>query len=71
MHHVKHLINGQFTQSNTSEWIDITDPATQEVIAKVPQSTDEEINQAVAAAKAAFQTWRKTPITTRSKKTCF
>ncbi len=67
MHHVKHLINGQFTQSNTSEWIDITDPATQEVIAKVPQSTDEEINQAVAAAKAAFQTWRKTPITTRAR----
>ncbi|GAF59082.1 methylmalonate-semialdehyde dehydrogenase [Psychrobacter sp. JCM 18902] len=67
MHHVKQLINGQFVDSNTSEWIDITDPATQEVIAKVPQTTDDEINQAVAAAKAAFQTWRKTPITTRAR----
>ena len=67
MHHVQQLINGQFVDSNTSEWIDITDPATQEVIAKVPQTTDDEINQAVAAAHAAFQTWRKTPITTRAR----
>ncbi|MFT5120756.1 MAG: malonate-semialdehyde dehydrogenase (acetylating)/methylmalonate-semialdehyde dehydrogenase [Psychrobacter glaciei] len=67
MHHVQQLINGQFIDSNTSEWIDITDPATQEVIAKVPQTTDDEINQAVAAAQAAFQTWRKTPITTRAR----
>ena len=52
MHHVKQLINGQFVDSNTSEWIDITDPATQEVIAKVPQTTDDEINQAVADAIA-------------------
>lgn len=67
MHHVQQLINGQFVDSNTSEWIDVTDPATQEVIAKVPQTTDDEINQAVAAAQAAFQTWRKTPITTRAR----
>ncbi|MCH1782498.1 CoA-acylating methylmalonate-semialdehyde dehydrogenase [Psychrobacter glaciei] len=67
MHHVQQLINGQFVDSNTSEWIDITDPATQEVIAKVPQTTDDEINEAVAAAQAAFQTWRKTPITTRAR----
>ncbi len=67
MHHVQQLINGQFTQSTTDEWLDITDPATQEVIAKVPQTTNDEINQAVAAAQAAFQTWRKTPITTRAR----
>lgn len=67
MHHVQQLINGQFTQSTTDQWIDITDPATQEVIAKVPQTTDDEINQAVAAAQTAFQTWRKTPITTRAR----
>lgn len=67
MRHVQQLINGQFMQSNTDEWIDITDPATQEVIAKVPQTTDDEINQAVAAAQTAFETWRKTPITTRAR----
>ncbi|MGO1490828.1 MAG: CoA-acylating methylmalonate-semialdehyde dehydrogenase, partial [Psychrobacter sp.] len=67
MNHVQQLINGKFVDSTTNEWIDITDPATQEVIAKVPQTTDDEINQAVAAAQTAFETWRKTPITTRAR----
>lgn len=67
MHHVKQLINGEFVDSKTEQWIDLTDPATQEVIAKVPQTTDDEINEAVAAAKEAFKTWRKTPITTRAR----
>src|SRR5699024_11880275 len=67
LYHVYQIIYGQFVYSNTSEWIDITDPATKEFIAKVPQTTDDEINQAVAAARKAFQTWRKTPITTRAR----
>lgn len=67
MHQVKQLINGQFVDSSTSEWIDIHDPATQEVIAKVPQTTDDEINEAVACAKKAFKTWRSTPITARAR----
>ncbi|WP_296403115.1 CoA-acylating methylmalonate-semialdehyde dehydrogenase [Psychrobacter sp.] len=67
MHHVKQLINGEFVDSKTDQWIDLTDPATQEVIAKVPQTTNDEINEAVAAAKEAFKTWRKTPITTRTR----
>ncbi|WP_268992987.1 CoA-acylating methylmalonate-semialdehyde dehydrogenase [Psychrobacter sp. I-STPA10] len=67
MQQVKQLINGEFVDSNTNEWLDLTDPATQEVIAKVPQTTSDEINAAVAAAKEAFKTWRKTPITTRAR----
>lgn len=67
MKQIKQLINGQFVDSATTEWIDLTDPATQEVIAKVPQTTNDEINEAVAAAKEAFKTWRKTPITTRAR----
>lgn len=67
MQKVKQLINGQFIDSTTTQWIDLTDPATQEVIAKVPQTTDDEINQAVAAAKEAFKSWRKTPINTRAR----
>ncbi len=64
---VKQLIDGQFVDSATTQWIDVTDPATQEVVALVPQTTPEEINQAVAAAKTAFKTWRKTPISTRAR----
>lgn len=67
MQKVKQLINGEFVDSNTQEWIDLTNPATQEVIALVPQTTNDEINEAVAAAKEAFKTWRKTPISARAR----
>jgi malonate-semialdehyde dehydrogenase (acetylating)/methylmalonate-semialdehyde dehydrogenase len=64
---VKLLINGQFVESKTSEWRDIINPATQEVLARVPFATEDEINAAVASAKAAFKTWRFTPIGTRAR----
>ena len=61
------LINGQMVQSATSEWRDVINPATQEVIAQVPMATQAELDAAVAAAKEAFKTWRYTPIGTRSR----
>lgn len=64
---VQQLINGEFTESTTTEWIDITNPATQEVIGKVPQSTPAEIEQAIKTASEAFQSWRVTPISKRAR----
>ena len=61
------LINGAFVQSNTTEWRDVINPATQEVIARVPMATQDELNAAVAAAREAFKTWRYTPIGTRAR----
>lgn len=64
---VKLLINGEFVESKTTEWRDVVNPATQEVLAKVPFATDEEIALAVASAKEAFKTWRKTAIGARAR----
>ena len=64
---VKMLINGRFVDSSTSLWEDITNPATQEVLASLPFSTSDEIEAAVAAAKEAFNTWKKTPISARAR----
>ena len=64
---VKLLINGQFVESTTTEWRDVINPATQEVLARVPFATPEEIDAAVASAKAAFKTWRFTPIGVRAR----
>ena len=64
---VKMLINGQFVDSETSHWADIPNPATQEVLAKVPFSTPDEIETAVAAAKEAFVIWKNTAIPTRAR----
>lgn len=49
------LINGQLLK--TAEMIESVDPSTGEVWAKVPSSTLEDVDNAVAAAKAAFPGW--------------
>ncbi|HMN35082.1 MAG TPA: aldehyde dehydrogenase family protein, partial [Chiayiivirga sp.] len=64
---VKLLIDGAFVDSRTSEWRDVVNPATQDVLARVPFATTAEVDAAVAAAKEAFKTWRKTPISTRAR----
>lgn len=58
---VKLLINGEWTDSQSSEWVDIVNPATQEILAQVPFATASEVDAAVAAAHAAYRTWRETP----------
>lgn len=64
---VKLLIGGEWVESRTTEWRDVVNPATQEVLARVPFATTDEVNAAVAAAKEAFKAWRGTPIGTRAR----
>jgi len=59
----KNLINGQMV--STSEMLDVVNPANEEVIGQVPASGEAELNQAVAAARAAFPAWSKKPIAER------
>ena len=58
---VTHYINGQWAGSNASEWRDVINPATGEVLASVPLGGAEDVNAAVEAAAAAFPEWRRTP----------
>ena len=63
----KLLINGQFVESNTTVWQDIVNPATQEVLGRVPMATIEEVDAAIESAQNAFSTWRVTPIQARMR----
>ncbi|KLU26103.1 methylmalonate-semialdehyde dehydrogenase [Caballeronia mineralivorans PML1(12)] len=63
----KLLIDGKFVESTTKEWRDIVNPATQELVGRVPFATKEEVDAAVASAVKAFQTWRLTPLGTRMR----
>lgn len=67
MHKVPLLINGEFVESSTSSYIDVTNPANNEVIAQAPCATDQEMEQAIATAEAAFETWKNVPVTERSR----
>ncbi|MGB6310244.1 MAG: CoA-acylating methylmalonate-semialdehyde dehydrogenase [Steroidobacteraceae bacterium] len=64
---VKMLLDGKFVDSQTSEWQDVVNPATQELLAQVPFATDDEINAAVASAKKAYKTWKNTPLAARAR----
>jgi malonate-semialdehyde dehydrogenase (acetylating) / methylmalonate-semialdehyde dehydrogenase len=64
---VKLLIDGEFIDSNTQEWRDVINPATQQLLARVPFATMEEVDAAVASAKNAFRTWREVPIAARAR----
>jgi malonate-semialdehyde dehydrogenase (acetylating)/methylmalonate-semialdehyde dehydrogenase len=64
---VKLLLDGKFIDSASTEWHDVVNPATQEVLAQVPFATDGEIQAAVAAAKQAYKSWRKTPLAARAR----
>src|ERR1700691_3824276 len=48
-------INGEWTASNSAKTFPVYDPSTEEVIAQVPDANAEDVNRAVAAAKAAFE----------------
>ena len=64
---VKLLINGEFVESSATEWRDIVNPATQEVLARVPFATKAEVDAAIRSAHAAFATWKNTPIGARMR----
>ena len=61
------LINGEWVQSKTSEWIEVRDPATQDVLSLVPEMTGAEFDLAVRGAKDAFPAWRATPPSQRAR----
>ncbi|XP_023952753.2 probable methylmalonate-semialdehyde dehydrogenase [acylating], mitochondrial [Bicyclus anynana] len=63
----KLYIDGQYLESKTSNWIELTNPATNEVIGRVPETTQEELNSALEAAKNSYKSWSQSTIMTRQQ----
>lgn len=61
------LINGEFIASTSQQHIDVTNPANNQVIARAPCATHEEMEKAIASAKAAFETWRNVAVSERAR----
>ncbi|HXW91412.1 MAG TPA: CoA-acylating methylmalonate-semialdehyde dehydrogenase [Terriglobales bacterium] len=58
---IPNYVNGQWIESHAAEWLAVNNPATGEVIAKVPLAGGREVAQAVEAAAGAYAEWRRTP----------
>jgi betaine-aldehyde dehydrogenase len=54
------FIAGEWAPASSGEWVDVRNPASGEVIARVPSATRADVDRAVAAARAAFRDsrWR-------------
>lgn len=52
-------INGEFTRGSATEEIEVTNPATEEVLDTVPRGTAEDVEAAVRSGKETFKSWRK------------
>ncbi|WP_404398812.1 CoA-acylating methylmalonate-semialdehyde dehydrogenase [Idiomarina loihiensis] len=60
-------IDGEFIASKSEQWIPVTNPATQEIIAQVPVATQSEMDAAVESAREAFKTWKEVPVSERAR----
>ncbi len=61
------FIGGEWVQSQTDRWIDVTNPATNEVIAQAPVATQAEMQAAVESAKKAFLSWKEVAVPERAR----
>ncbi|HNN56462.1 MAG TPA: aldehyde dehydrogenase family protein [Novosphingobium sp.] len=59
----KLLIGGRLVDGDAS--MDVINPASEEVLAACPRGSERQMNEAVAAAKEAFKSWRKVPMAER------
>jgi malonate-semialdehyde dehydrogenase (acetylating)/methylmalonate-semialdehyde dehydrogenase len=55
---LQNYVNGRWVASAAGRELDVVNPATQDVLARVPLSGREDLEQAVSAARAAFPAWR-------------
>ena len=64
---LKYFCSGQYVESKTDKYYDLHNPSTGEVTGYAPCCTADEVNEAVAAAKAAYPGWSGTPAVKRAQ----
>ncbi|CAG4999146.1 Methylmalonate-semialdehyde dehydrogenase [acylating] [Dyadobacter sp. CECT 9275] len=65
MEKLKNYINGQWIDSTSESTLKVLNPATQEVLALVPEGNGADVALAAEAAHQGFQEWRATPVSKR------
>ncbi len=63
----KLLVGGEWIDSSATEFSEVFNPSTGEVIARVPMGGAQDVDKAVQAAQAAFEEWREVPIVERAR----
>src|SRR6266704_2102746 len=58
---LQNYVNGAWRRTAATGYVDVTNPATTELLARTPLSTSTDVDAAVQAAADAFPAWRRTP----------
>jgi malonate-semialdehyde dehydrogenase (acetylating) / methylmalonate-semialdehyde dehydrogenase len=58
---LQNYVGGNWHRSSATEYVDVLNPATAEILARTPLSTNADVDAAVQAAADAFPEWRRTP----------
>ncbi|MFT4169003.1 MAG: aldehyde dehydrogenase [Dysgonomonas sp.] len=66
MKELKMFIDGKFIDNTSGKWIDVLNPSTEEVIAKMPDGTVEDAKKAIDSAEATQNAWEKIPAVERA-----
>ncbi|WP_433297376.1 NAD-dependent succinate-semialdehyde dehydrogenase [Pseudonocardia sp. CA-142604] len=61
------FIGGEWRDASDGRTIDVVDPATERVVATVPDASDADLDAVLAAADSGFDTWRRASPTQRSE----
>ena len=64
---MKYCANGEWKDSKTTKWLPVSDSSTGEIIAEVPCCTQDELEEAIAAAHAAFPAWSLMSLSARTQ----
>ncbi|MBO0428595.1 CoA-acylating methylmalonate-semialdehyde dehydrogenase [Vagococcus fluvialis] len=64
---LKNYINGEWVESNTTEYETVINPATKEAMCQVPLSTFDDLNQAAEVAQTTFEEWKNVAVPRRSR----
>jgi malonate-semialdehyde dehydrogenase (acetylating) / methylmalonate-semialdehyde dehydrogenase len=67
---MKNYVGGSWVDADAAEALDVTNPATGEILAQVPLSGADDVDRAARAAREAFPGWRETPPLERAR-ACF
>lgn len=64
---LKYFVNGEYKESKTNQYFEVYNPSTGEVEALAPCCTEDEVIEAINAAKKAYPAWFSTPVIKRSQ----
>ncbi len=64
---IPNFVGGDWIEPDQDDWVEVVEPATGRPYARIPDSDAAQVDEAVTAARTAFESWSRTPAAERSR----